>query len=386
LFVGQDSAQPPPTTGNAAIDGVIARRGQTGRINGLVWVTNSLFLNGLIATNANSAYQPPHFSHDTFLKGSSSLNEGIVNATGIDLYQCIYDGAFSPVHGADNFDVSQPKDRPSSFHTPAQINRNDGTEYPDSQSIDINHSPPGSPPPIPAPEPYDVYGHTRTLGDGTDAGAAEYVPIPPGATASGLGADSITTSSARIFGAVDPRGAPTSVSEAHGAVNSSPVADLAMNAGPTRVTRSLSGLLPGTFYKFRFLMHNVNGHTTSATASFATAATSTPRTVSTTLTQATIPLVCRLKKTCKGTVKLSLIAAQPRSAHSAPRPRLTLAAHSYSIKPRHTLKLKLKMTSKGRKALKHKKSLAVLITLREKAANGHIITTLHTATLRVHAH
>jgi hypothetical protein len=206
--------------------------------------------------------------------------------------------------------------------------------------------------------------------------------------ASGLGTDSVTTSSARILGTVDPHGAPTAVSEAFGSNGFGSPSDLgSADGGPSLLAKTLNGLSAGTTYTFHFLMRNVNGHTTSAASSFTTASDATPKTVGATPTQATVALKCALKVACKGALTISLPAAKPRSVTpQALRAGLTLAKASYTITAKHTKKLKLTFTRKGRAALKHKAHIAIILTLRERDAHGHIHTTLHTATLRIHKH
>jgi phosphodiesterase/alkaline phosphatase D-like protein len=123
----------------------------------------------------------------------------------------------------------------------------------------------------------DYYRIVATNATGTSSGAVSTFDTGPGGAPVAVtgAASAITTTGATLAGTVNAHGAQTAFAFEYGPTNAFGSLSAIDSAGTSNTTQSVSlpltGLAPGTTYRYRIVATNANGTTTGTVGSFTTA-------------------------------------------------------------------------------------------------------------------
>jgi hypothetical protein len=296
-------------------------------------------------------------------------------------------------HGASDVDASGPSTvtldhdsfatvaaGPSAAVTPAGTAGNVGAaqlvapananfrELPTSPTVDSG---------APDASALDVYGGQRTLGHGTDIGAAELVPAP-GALATG--ASSVTDTTATVTGFVDPEGLPTVAHFLYGTTpgTGSHTLDIPAGtaAGAKRFSVQLTGLRPNQTYYVRLQATSVGGTTISPLSTFKTPDAFHGLTIRTSHVRVSAKHTARVSFSCPkgtpvhctGTLTLTLAGHRAGRAHfnvaagKSGHATIKLARRAQATVARHT-KVKVRASAAAKDGIGRKKTTKKTISL-----------------------
>lgn len=127
-----------------------------------------------------------------------------------------------------------------------------------------------------APDTTYYYRTVAVSAGGTAMGAVMSFSTGPGGApiATTGAATAITATSASLAGTVDPHGSPTAFAFEYGPTTAfgslSAVDSAGSGNGVQSVSLPLTGLLPGTAYRYRLIATNANGTVTGVVRSFTT--------------------------------------------------------------------------------------------------------------------
>jgi hypothetical protein len=84
-------------------------------------------------------------------------------------------------------------------------------------------------------------------------------------------ASAVSATGATLSGTVDAQGSPTAFTFEHGLTNAFGSISAVDSAGSQQVSLTITGLTPGTQYRYRIVATNANGTTAGSVGSFTTA-------------------------------------------------------------------------------------------------------------------
>lgn len=222
----------------------------------------------------------------------------------------------------------------------------------------------------------DLAGLARTRAVATDIGAYEYVAAPSVTTQT---AGDVGQTSARVTGSVTTGEESASYHFEYGTTTTygSRTASTSLIAGltPVAVEASLEGLLPGTLYHYRLVANGPGGTTVGADATFSTLPAIQPPAVQPAkfATLASRKLAIKRNRAIVGVRCAKTpggVCAGRIELRTKVKKGVVLGRLSFRVKAGAKATLKIRLTRKGRNALKSRKTLKAFAIQTVAAADG----------------